>query len=369
MKKHLAQGLLIAFIVTSVFVSNAFIKVTPVTASSMKNCELINLLITIGVLPANRADQARAAFNCSASDTITIATSTLTYNGNGSTGGTVPVNNGSYLFGATTTVANNTGGLVKTGYIFTGWNTRDRGEGNFYATSSVLTFSIRNITLYAAWERVLPINTYSLVYRSNDAATGTVPVNSNTFTTGATTTIVGNTGNLAKTNHIFSGWNTRDDGFGIDYASSSILTFGSSNVKLFARFTSTARPCVDYNYTGYSACVNGNQTRTVSTQSPASCVGGATPVLSRTCNTAVYKIIYNKNDAATGTAPVNSNLFSLGATTTVAANTGGLARNNHTFAGWNTKENGTGIEYAPGSVITFGSADIKLFARWARVAN
>ena len=44
-------------------------------------------------------------------------TNTVTYNGNGNTGGTVPVDASSpYLQGATVTVLGNTGTLVKTGY-------------------------------------------------------------------------------------------------------------------------------------------------------------------------------------------------------------------------------------------------------------
>src|SRR5205085_2772874 len=51
-------------------------------------------------------------------------TFTVTYDGNGNTGGTAPVDpNSPYLANATVTVLGNTGGLVRTGYTFSGWNT------------------------------------------------------------------------------------------------------------------------------------------------------------------------------------------------------------------------------------------------------
>jgi hypothetical protein len=55
------------------------------------------------------------------------ATYTVSYNGNGSTGGAVPVDNAAYENGNTVTVAGNTGSLTKTGHSFGGWNTKSEG--------------------------------------------------------------------------------------------------------------------------------------------------------------------------------------------------------------------------------------------------
>ena len=74
----------------------------------------------------------------------------VTYNGNGSTGGTPPTDANSYLPGASATVLGNTGSLVKTGYTFGGWNTRADGNGTTYAAGDNLTVS-GNTTLYALW--------------------------------------------------------------------------------------------------------------------------------------------------------------------------------------------------------------------------
>ena len=80
----------------------------------------------------------------------------VTYNGNGNTGGTVPVDgNSPYNSGATVTVLGNTGALVKTGSTFAGWNTAADGSGTSYSPGN--TFAITaNTTLYAMWTVVSP---------------------------------------------------------------------------------------------------------------------------------------------------------------------------------------------------------------------
>lgn len=73
----------------------------------------------------------------------------LVYNGNGSTAGTVPATV-EYDKGATVTVAGNTGGLVKTGFDFAGWNTAANGSGTTYQEGNMFTINA-NTTLYALW--------------------------------------------------------------------------------------------------------------------------------------------------------------------------------------------------------------------------
>ena len=79
---------------------------------------------------------------------------------------------------------------------------------------------------------------YSIIYKANGATSGTVPVDSNRYTTGATVTVLGNTGNLAKTGYSFAGWNTRADGMGTSYTAGSTFTMGSANVTLYAKWPS-----------------------------------------------------------------------------------------------------------------------------------
>ena len=87
----------------------------------------------------------------------TTNTYTVTYNGNGNTAGTVPVDPTSpYEYGATVTVLGNTGDLTRindggTSYRFTGWNTKADGSGLDQAEGSYFTMDAFPVTLYAQW--------------------------------------------------------------------------------------------------------------------------------------------------------------------------------------------------------------------------
>jgi len=78
-------------------------------------------------------------------------TYTLTYNGNGNTGGSVPTDSAAYAQNDPVTVAGNTGTLVKSGYMFVGWNTQANGSGTDYAVGSAYTMGSSDTTLYAKW--------------------------------------------------------------------------------------------------------------------------------------------------------------------------------------------------------------------------
>ena len=79
--------------------------------------------------------------------------STVTYNGNGSTGGSVPVGSTSYANGAAVMVLGNTGSLVKTGSTFAGWSTAANGTGASYPGIGDANFTIGavDVTLFALW--------------------------------------------------------------------------------------------------------------------------------------------------------------------------------------------------------------------------
>lgn len=76
---------------------------------------------------------------------------TLTYNGNGSRGGSVPVDPASpYVSGSEATVLNNSGNLTKPSYSFSGWNTAADGSGLAYNPADTFTIN-SNTTLFAQW--------------------------------------------------------------------------------------------------------------------------------------------------------------------------------------------------------------------------
>jgi uncharacterized repeat protein (TIGR02543 family) len=74
----------------------------------------------------------------------------VSYDGNENSGGTVPTAS-SHLSGASVTVRGNTGGLVKTGYAFAGWNTLADGSGTAFAAGATFTMGSAAVTLHAQW--------------------------------------------------------------------------------------------------------------------------------------------------------------------------------------------------------------------------
>jgi uncharacterized repeat protein (TIGR02543 family) len=92
-------------------------------------------------------------------DALNPTASHVVYDGNGNTGGSVPMDNNVYAAGSTVTVLGNTGSLVKTGYAFAGWNTAANGSGASYAGGATFTMGSSDVTLYAKWMRlsIIPI--------------------------------------------------------------------------------------------------------------------------------------------------------------------------------------------------------------------
>jgi uncharacterized repeat protein (TIGR02543 family) len=78
---------------------------------------------------------------------------TVEYNGNGNTGGTLPIPQymDPYISGTTSiTLRTNSGVLAKTGFTFSGWNTAADGTGTSYAVSATYN-GTASLTLYAKW--------------------------------------------------------------------------------------------------------------------------------------------------------------------------------------------------------------------------
>jgi len=77
-----------------------------------------------------------------------------------------------------------------------------------------------------------------------------------------------------------------------------------------------------------------------------------------------YKVTYDANGATAGLVPADGTAYEEGETVTVLDNTGGLSRTGYSFVGWNTRSDGDGTSYAPGSTFVMGTADMPLYAEW-----
>jgi uncharacterized repeat protein (TIGR02543 family) len=322
---------------------------------------------------------------------------TVTYAGNGNTGGTVPTDGNSYQQGATVTVLGNTGSLVKTGSTFAGWNTAANGTGTAYAVGATFSMGTANVTLYAQWTL---IPTYTVTYNGNGNTGGAVPTDPNSYQQGVTVTVLGNTGSLVKTGSTFAGWNTAANGTGTAYAGGATFLMGTANVTLYAQWTLIPTYTVTYNgngNTGGTVPVDGNSYQqgatvtvlgntgtlvktgstfagwnTAANGTGTAYAGGAT-FLMGTANVILYAqwtliptytVTYNGNGNTGGAVPTDPNSYQQGATVTVLGNTGSLVKTGSTFAGWNTAANGTGTAYAVGATFSMGTANVTLYAQW-----
>ena len=98
-----------------------------------------------------------------------IPTYSVTYNGNGSNGGTVPTDGTAYHTGDTATILP-PGTLSQSGSVFAGWNTAQDSWGTTYSGGSTFAIAAANVVLYAIWLSVsgttitsVPLNATNVV--------------------------------------------------------------------------------------------------------------------------------------------------------------------------------------------------------------
>jgi uncharacterized repeat protein (TIGR02543 family) len=235
---------------------------------------------------------------------------TVTYKGNNNTSGTAPTDPGTYIQGATVTVAT-AGALVKNGYTFDGWNTAADGSGTARTATTTFNMASANVTLYAQWE----IKQYSVTYDANEASNGTPPSDAIKHDTGSTVTVAGNTGGLVKMGCIFDGWNTTADGKGTNYAAGAGTFVITGDTKLFAKWTPKK-----------------------------------------------YKLSYNGNDNTGGEVPDEVS-YDSNTNVAVSGNINALTKTGFDFNGWNTSATGSGVAYPAASTFKIKS-DTTLFAQW-----
>lgn len=75
----------------------------------------------------------------------------VTYDKNGATGGSVPVDSNTYGNDDTVTVLGNTGSLIRTGYTFAGWTMSQDGTGTVYNAGDTFIMGSADVTLFAKW--------------------------------------------------------------------------------------------------------------------------------------------------------------------------------------------------------------------------
>jgi len=146
---------------------------------------------------------------------------TLTFNGNGHTGGTVPEAMQSVAGKTLRLPSGIEGTFVKTGYQFGGWSRDAGGGGRIYQGGETFVMGANPVVFYAVWIRL-----FTLTFNGNGHTSGTVPE--------AMQSVAGKTLVLAdgveRTGYRFMGWNVNNN------AATGVFTFtmGDSDVTLYA---------------------------------------------------------------------------------------------------------------------------------------
>ena len=154
---------------------------------------------------------------------------------------------------------------------------------------------------------------YILKYDGNHNTGGSAPLPKG-YTAGATATVAGNSGDLEKPGYAFAGWNTKPNGSGTTYQPGGSIPM-NGDLTLYAQWTHNVYINFDPNYLNY-----------------------------------------------TGTPPAG---VIINDTSYTAPGPGTLTRNGYTFAGWNTRKDGSGYTYAEGSAILL-LCNMTLYAKWEK---
>jgi len=268
---------------------------------------------------------------------------TVTYHGNGSTGGTAPISEHEVYSPGDTVIVEDVGTLVREGYRFMGWSTNRGGYGNPaitwcfpYETFEMLP---RNIRLYAQWERG-----FVVTYHGNNHTGGDVPVDSSLYLAGETVTVLSH-GNLVRTGHTFLHWNTEANGSGTSHHADGPV---NPVAVVFAAV-------FDY----------------------AFAVPADTPIYSTFImpaadvdlhaqwdpEPAVFTVTYDGNGHTGGSVPIDAQEYLEGGSVVIQGY-GNLVRNGHSFIGWNTERNGSGDWYQPGDTFTMLGENVTFYAQW-----
>ena len=284
--------------------------------------------------------------------------------------------------------------FTRTGYTFTGWNTRADGSGRSYSNEESLTFNDETpLTLYAQWQKNV---TYAKVTFNSNGGTGNMAEQS--FTVGVSQNLPANT--FTRTGYIFTGWNTQSDGSGTSYTnkqnlklssetpltlfaqwqenvvktevifdsnggtgsmSNQIFTVGVSQNLQVNTFTRTG-----YTFTGWNTQSDGSGTSYTNKQSLT--LSETTPLTLYAQwqeNVVKTEVIFDSNG---GTGSMSNQIFTVGVSQNLQVNT--FTRTGYTFTGWNTRADGSGANYADKQSLTLTEAvPLTLYAQWEQIVT
>ena len=147
----------------------------------------------------------------------------VSFNANGGSGS---MSSQVFEKGVPQTLSSNT--FTRTGYTFTGWNTKADGSGTSYTNRQRVTVNA-NTTLYAQWEK-----DYTITFNANG---GSGTMSALTVKEGASQKLTSNS--FTRSGYTFTGWNTKADGSGTSYTNGQTIT-PTANLTLYAQWGTTS---------------------------------------------------------------------------------------------------------------------------------
>ncbi len=179
--------------------------------------------------------------SCGSWGTYTAPTYTISFEGNGNTGGSMSSISSIACEADQTVTAN---AYTKTGYSFTGWKAdvdvkvggSTKTAGTLLADKVTIQDISSNITLTAQWEEEV---TYSVTYNAN-GGTGSVPTDATAYAEGASVTVLGKN-TLSKAGSMFVGWRTGASS-GTWYIEGNTFEMSGDDVTLYAQWRTLSCP-------------------------------------------------------------------------------------------------------------------------------
>ena len=204
-----------------------------------------------------------------------------------------------FAYGSTRQLKPNT--FTRTGYEFSGWNTKADGSGTPYADGQTVNIT-GDLTLHAQWT---PLK-YTVQFDAN-GGTGSMP--DQTFTHDEPQAL--NVHQFKFEGFGFDSWNTEKDGSGTKYHDGEKITV-TGDMMLYAQWDAD-----------------------------------------------MHTVTFIANG---GTGHMDAEQFPFGSAQSLTPNA--FTREGFTFTGWNTEADGSGTAYADGQTVNI-SGDLTLYAQWA----
>jgi len=269
-----------------------------------------------------------------------VGNCSVSYNGNGSTSGSVP-SSVTIANGSSYTIAANPGNLERTGFVFQGWSTTPSG-------SVVASKSITGKTIfYASW---LALPTYAITFNSNG---GTGSQTASSWVQGASARTLPTTTTFIRTGFSFVGWAASASSLTqvLSYGTAADVTFyaiwsrnsysvtfnknsdtATGTMAIETRSATTALPSNEFTwdanntFQGWNTLANGSGT-------PYANGANYLYVASTTLYAQWGKTIsYSNSGADSGSPSRSSDSWSSGAITLPTAGT--MVKAGYTFGGW-----------------------------------